>query len=120
MDRHGRQTSLAEVGVEGRTRIAAACVDVPLDVPLDGLAATVAARYLAGAGVGRLRVASEAVAAQARAIDGGVAVEVDASLGTAGRSLPSFLALRDPSADSVAQGAHTALVALRRVLGVGA
>ena len=116
MDRHGRQTRLAEVGVEGRTRIAAARADVPLD----GLAATVAARYLAGAGVGRVRVASEAVAAEARAIDAGVGVEIVPSLGPGGRSAPSLLTLRDPSADSVALGAHTALVALRRVLGVGA
>ena len=116
MDRHGRQTRLAEVGVEGRARIVAACADVPLD----GLAATVAARYLAGAGVGRVRVVSEAVAAQARAVDGGVRAEVDGSLGPGGRVVPSFLGLRDPSADAVALGAHTALAALRRVLGAGA
>lgn len=116
MDRHGRQTRLAEVGVEGRSRIAAAHADVALE----GIAAGVAARYLAGAGVGRVRVASEAAAAEARAVDGGAVVEVDPSLGPGGRSLPSFLALHDPSTDAVALGAHTALVALRRVLGVGA
>jgi hypothetical protein len=118
MDRYGRQTRLAEVGVQGRARIAAARADVPLG----GLASAVAARYLAGAGVGRVRVTTDAVAVQARAIDGhgDVAVEVDPAMECASPSAPSFLALRDASAAAVALGAHTALVALRRILGVGA
>jgi hypothetical protein len=116
MDRHGRQTRLAEVGVEGRARIAAACVDVPLD----GVAAAVAVRYLAGAGVGHIRVATGAVAGEARAIDVGVRTEVDPALVTPAGPRASFVSLRDPAADAVALGAHTALVSLRRVLGVGA
>jgi hypothetical protein len=114
MDRHGRQTRLAEVGGAGQARIAAARVAITLE----GTAARVAARYLAGAGVGGLRVRSAEIATQARAVDPGVFVEVDAALGQPPPS--TRLPLRDPSAEAIALGAFTALAALRGILGVPA
>ena len=120
MDRHDRQARLAEVGAAGQSAIAAATVDVETH----GLAAEVAARYLAGAGVGRLRVGDRAVAGAAGSIDPAVQVEIvasgpaspssDAALETATDD-PSF-ALRDPSAREVARGARDALRALRGIL----
>jgi hypothetical protein len=72
MDRHDRQSRLAEVGSAGQARIGAATVDVRLE----GLAAEVATRYLAGAGVGRLCLRDRALADAATSIDPGVRVEV--------------------------------------------
>jgi hypothetical protein len=73
MDRHGRQARLAEVGSAGQARLRGARVDVRLA----GHAAEVAVRYLAGAGVGYLRVPHASLADAARAVDPQVAVEVD-------------------------------------------
>lgn len=109
--RHTRQVRLAEVGADGQGRIARASVDVPGR----GLAAQVAARYLAGAGVSRLRVADEATAQGARAIDASVHVEVDASLSTGRADAPEEL--RDPTARALGAGALAALRALRDALG---
>ena|SRR5450432_1300723 len=120
MDRHDRQARLAEIGAAGQSAIAAATVDVETD----GLAAEVAARYLAGAGVGCLRVSDRAVAAAAGSIDPAVRVEIVAG----GHARPSSdgapvtatddpsLALRDPCAREVARGAREALRALRCIL----
>jgi hypothetical protein len=116
MDRHGRQTRLVEVGAAGGARIAAAAVDVCLA----GVAADVAARYLAGAGVGTLRVGTERAAAHARAVDPAVRVEVDAGLASRAPASDSPLSIADASARAVGVGAHAALLALRRVLGVAA
>jgi hypothetical protein len=112
MDRHGRQARLAEVGPEGQERIARS----EGVVPCEGLAGMVAVRYLAGAGMRRLRVASEGVARHARAVDPSVATELDPAVVDPGR--PSPFALRDATADSVARGAHAALAALRHALGM--
>jgi hypothetical protein len=112
MDRHGRQTRLAEVGAAGQMRISSACVAVRLE----GVAGAVAVRYLAGAGAGDLRVPSLELAAQARAVDPAIQVEVDAALRPSGAPPASPFSLRHPSADALALGAYTALVALRDAL----
>jgi hypothetical protein len=112
MDRHGRQARLAEVGPEGQERVARS----EATVSLEGLAGVVAVRYLAGAGVRRLRVSSEAVAKHARAVDPSVATEIDAGLVDPGGA--SRFGLRDATADAVARGAHAALSELRRSLGM--
>jgi proteasome lid subunit RPN8/RPN11 len=104
--RHGRQARLAGVGAEGQAGIEQASVDVGLE----GFGAEVAARYLAGAGVKRVRVRTEAAAQGARAIDGAVQVEVECGLDGAA---PEALDLRDPSALELARGALLALRALR-------
>jgi hypothetical protein len=86
-----------------------------VDVRLAGPAAEVAVRYLAGAGVGRLRVPDAGLAESARAVDAQVAVEVDAALSPGpGEGFD----LRDPSARDVAAGAAVALDAVRLALGV--
>jgi len=112
MLRHARQAALDEVGAAGQRRIAAARAEVPLD----GLAAQVAVRYLVGAGVGCLAVSDERLAGLARAIDPDVRVEIDASLVADDGAEP--LGLRDPVARDLARGAHHALRALRSALGM--
>jgi hypothetical protein len=122
MDRHGRQSRLADVGRAGQERIAAAAVDVPLG----GLAGEVATRYLAGAGVGTLRVRVPGLAAVAASVDPAIRVEVRAegTPGTDARSAapdtPDDVAsgFRDPVARDVARGARVALRALRDILEV--
>jgi hypothetical protein len=119
MHRYARQTKLAGVGEPGQLRITNARVDVPLD----GLAGEVAARYLAGAGVGRLCVRDSRIAAAARAVDPAVSVEVTASSSPAasrafraGGDAVGASPLRDPSAQAVERGARFALDALRAVI----
>jgi hypothetical protein len=105
--RYSRQTKLAAVGQGGQARISAATASAG-----DGLSGWVAARYLAGAGVGELRVGSEAIARAAREMDDAVRVEiVDEPL--AGDERFSDL---DPAARDVAVGAHRAVVALMRAI----
>lgn len=113
MDRHDRQARLADVGAAGQARIAAATVELQAD----GLAGEVAARYLAGAGVGCLRVRDRALAAAAAAIDPSVRVEVTGT-SRAGRasSTDDSSGFRDPSARDVARGAREALRTLRGLL----
>ncbi len=113
MDRHERQARLAEVGAEGQERIGRAEVVMPLR----GLAGVVAVRYLGGAGLGRLRVSSDALAEEALSVEPATRVEVDAALDEVTRSSP--FGLRDRAADDVARGAHAALVVLRGALGMG-
>jgi hypothetical protein len=110
VDRHSRQSRLADVGPQGQARIARAVVVVPGQ----GIAAEVAARYLAGAGVAGVRVKDHATASAARAVDPGVRVEVDASLPDA--PLQEVEVLTDPSARAVASGAMLALRAVRAAL----
>jgi hypothetical protein len=110
MQRHARQAKLREVGAAGQARITLARVDVRLD----GLAGDVAACYVAGAGVGCVRVRDERVAAIVRAIDPAVCAEVDSTL-SADEPASAF-DLREPTARAIAQGAHAALLALRAVL----
>jgi adenylyltransferase/sulfurtransferase len=112
MDRHERQSRLAEVGPSGQARLG----DALVDVPGAGLAAQVAARYLAGAGVGRLRVCDASIAASARAVDPSVTVDIDPGLGA--HAVEAF-DLQHPVAREVAAGAAGALRALRAALGLG-
>jgi hypothetical protein len=110
MDRHVRQVRLKEVGTEGQARIARAVVDVRLD----GLAADVAVRYLAGAGVAGVRVRSSAVAEGGRAIAPRIRVDVDPTLALDVEE--GGFDLRDPAPCDLARGAHAALRALRAAL----
>jgi hypothetical protein len=110
MNRHGRQMLLAEVGAAGQARIASALAQVPGD----GVAALVAARYLAGAGVGRILVRSAALAAAAARVDAALPIQVDPLLPAA--AADNAFDLRDPAARAVASGARTALRILRGIL----
>jgi hypothetical protein len=112
MDRYGRQKRLAEIGPAGQERIGRAAVVVAGE----GLAADVAVRYLAGAGVARLCVRDPALAARARAIAPGVTVEVDPLLPPAADVDVAAFGLRDPAAREVARGAIAALRAIRAAI----
>lgn len=123
MDRHARQMRLAELGQAGQERIKRAQVDVSLN----GIAGEVAVRYLAGAGVGALRVRDPALARLALAIDSTVHVEVDPRLEAGDGSAISGIDASEPSATSglsdpacreLALGAHVALRGLRAALQV--
>jgi hypothetical protein len=94
-----------EVGVLGQARIARARVEVRAS----GFAGDIAARYLAGAGVGGLRVPSESVAHAVRAVDPGVEVTV-AALDPV--NTPDGFDLREPAARELARGSRLALDAL--------
>ncbi len=74
--RHLRQMRVPDVGHEGQRAIAAATATVPGDE----LASEVALRYLAGAGVGTLVVASDRLAMLGHAIDKRLMFRVDPSL----------------------------------------
>jgi len=110
MDRYVRQAKLAEVGAAGQSRIARTFVDVRLE----GAAADVAARYLAGAGVAGLRVRSNAIAEGARAIAPLLVIDVDPTLAAQSEG-PTF-DLRDPACRELARGACAALLALRAAI----
>jgi hypothetical protein len=111
MDRHDRQRRLAGVGEPGQARIAR----VRADVGLDGLAADVAARYLAGAGVACVRVRAAALGEGARAIDGRVHLEVAPALAESAEAQDG-VDVHDPVAREVARGALLALGVLRAAL----
>jgi hypothetical protein len=111
--RHTRQARLAEVGARGQERITRACVDVPFE----GFAGEVAARYLAGAGVGALRVREPSLAAAARAVDPAVNVEVAPALA---HPDPFDPGLRHAAARELASGARWALEVLRCAVEGGA
>ena len=85
-----------------------------VEVRLDGLAADVAARYLAGAGVAGVRVRDRAFAEAARALAPTVDVTVDPTLGVDEPAEP--LDLHEPAAAALARGAFVALRALRAAL----
>ena len=104
--RHARQARLAEVGARGQERICRACVEVPFA----GFAGEVAARYLAGAGVGALRVGEASLAAAARAVDPAVNVEMAP---TPAVPDPFDPGLRHDAARELARGARWALEVLR-------
>jgi hypothetical protein len=110
MVRHERQIVLAEVGVAGQARIEATRVNVAVN----GFAAQVAVRYLAGAGVGCLCVRDELLAQSARSVDPNARVEMAAAL--VADSEPDPLSLRDPVARDLARGAHFALRVLRSAI----
>jgi molybdopterin/thiamine biosynthesis adenylyltransferase len=108
--RHGRQMRLAGVGETGQKRLASAS----LAVCAEGTVGDVATRYLAGAGVGRLRVKNASLATTAHAVDPTVQVEVDSLLELSDASAP--FVWRDPAAAELAAGAHLALDLLRKAL----
>jgi hypothetical protein len=92
-----------------------------------GLAAKIEARYLAGAGVGRLLVSSEEVAHSARRLDASADVRIEgAILDNAAHAIEAAIATSSedpewtrslsPPAREVALGAHRALSSLRRLL----
>jgi hypothetical protein len=111
MQRHGRQSRLAEIGAEGQGRIAAATAEVRSV----GLAGEVATRYLAGAGFGALRVRDASLAPVAAAVDPAVKVEVvEAPPELASPSPDPFF--RDPAAAALARGAREALREIQRAL----
>jgi len=112
MDRHSRQIRLVDIGLAGQARIARAVVDVPGH----GLAAVVAAKYLAGAGVAALRVEDAAARDAARSADGRVRVE--ALLARGAPMAPAPGPWHDEAARAVAGGALHALRALREALEV--
>lgn len=112
MNRHGRQMRLAGVGPSGQAMIKRARIDVPLS----GLAAEVAVRYLAGAGVGLLRVRDPRLVEIAKAIDPSTVVEVDACMEAS--DPPAAFRLVDPATREIARGAYFALAGLRAALGV--
>jgi len=101
---------LAEVGAGGQARIASARAQVPGNGP----AALVAARYLAGAGVGGIVVRSDALAAAAARVDGTLHVQVDPLLPA--ESADDAFDLRDPAARALASGARSALTTVRGIL----
>jgi hypothetical protein len=109
----GRQSRLADVGEAGQARIAASTADVVLD----GIAATVCARYLAGCGVGTLRVRDAGLAAVAQCVAPEIKVVVVDDLPAHGDE--SSWDLQDPVAREVARGAGDALRIVRAVLGLG-
>jgi hypothetical protein len=110
LDRHRRQARLAEVGSGGQERLAGARVEVRVE----GLAAHVAVRYLAGAGVGELQVRDASLAAAAQAVDPGARVGVDPGLSV---EPGEAFDLSDPAARAVAAGAMAALHAMKMALG---
>ena len=100
---------VAQIGEAGQRRIAAARVDVRLE----GLAALVAARYLAGAGVDRVRVSTPDLAREVRAVDASISVEVDEHLAPDGIDEPGA---DDPQARAALRGARVALRSLVHAL----
>jgi hypothetical protein len=108
--RHSRQSRLAEVGEGGQERLGRAEVGVAGTGP----AAVVAARYLAGAGLGSLRTRDGAAARAARAVDPAVRAVVDETTQPASCPLP--FDVDDPAARAVASGAYAALRAIRAIV----
>jgi hypothetical protein len=101
---------LAEVGASGQNAIESAS----MDLPLVGFPGDVAARYLAGAGVGRLRVRDESLAAAALSVDSRIRVEVVPSLEV--ENDISAFDLRERRAIELAAGSLVALRGIRRAL----
>jgi hypothetical protein len=110
MDRHSRQKRLAEVGEHGQVRIRGATAEVWLE----GGAGEVAARYLAGAGIGSLRVSDPRAGEAAKAVDPDVEVEVIPEL-KGGAPAQRELGLY-PEAEELARGSLAALEVLRGLL----
>jgi hypothetical protein len=118
--RYERQVKLVEVGQGGQARIAAA----ERVVVGGGLPALVEARYLAGAGFGRLVVTEDSVARAARETNPAIAVEVDptraeergGALSSREGSVEASLEALSPACRDVALGAYRALAALRGVV----
>jgi hypothetical protein len=111
VNRHARQERLEGVGPDGQRRIARARADVGLD----GFAADVAARYLAGAGLASLCVRDAALGRGAAGIDARVRLEVDPALPAAAGD-ERVLLLEHPVARDLARGAMHALRVVRDAL----
>lgn len=109
MSRHSRQMRLALIGREGQRVID----DATIDVAAGGIEGEVAARYLAGAGVGKLRLSSEAAASAARSLDARVQTAMVSA--TPPEAMPDLEDL-DPAARSFARGARIATRALVALL----
>jgi hypothetical protein len=97
---------LAEIGAHGQARIASARISVGLE----GAAADIAARYLAGAGVEGVWVRDAALAEGARTVQPGIRVEVDPALPI--ETEARVFDVRDPACRDLYRGAHAALRAL--------
>ncbi|MGO8993941.1 MAG: hypothetical protein ACLQVI_11470 [Polyangiaceae bacterium] len=109
--RHTRQVRLAEIGDEGQARIVATTAVVDGD----GLAGTIEARYLAGAGVGKIATANQSIAEAARAVDSTVQIVSPSPSRLGLGAVPPF-GVRDPTALEVATGAWRALAHIRRAV----
>jgi proteasome lid subunit RPN8/RPN11 len=109
-----RQSRLVEIGPAGQALIASSTADVQLD----RVAATVCARYLAGCGVGTLRVRDARVGAVAREARSSVTVVIVDDLPV--HDAASDLDLHDEVARQVAGGANEALAIIRATLGLPA
>jgi hypothetical protein len=110
--RHSRQIRLAEVGDAGQRRLE----EGTCTVRGGGLAAQIEARYLVGAGVGRLVVSDAEVARCARAVDASVDVVILAPTSTPIPTTdPEWASSLSVPARDVALGAYRALSSLRRV-----
>jgi hypothetical protein len=107
--RHSRQVKLADFGEEGQARLEATTGFVETD----GLSGVVEARYLAGAGVGKISTAHEAIGEIARAVDATVQI-VEPRRAPLGHGEPPAFGMRDPVALEVALGAWRALAHVRR------
>ena len=110
--RHTRQVRLVEIGEGGQARLGRAVVAVRGA----GHAGEVEASYLAGAGVGTIRVVDDAQARAVRAMDSSVRVERGAPARAVEPTPLDALAGMDASALEVARGAWRALDTLRRVI----
>jgi len=104
---HGRQIRLAEVGEAGQERLGSA----ELVVRGGGDAREVQTAYLRGAGV---RVHEQEAGVKAKE-----AAEARAETKIYADAVKA-MGVRDVAAREVAEGAFAALVAMRRILGVGA
>ena len=111
--RYARQVKLAEVGEAGQRRIA----ESGCTVTGHGTAAIVEARYLVGAGFGRVIVEDEEVARSAKEVDASIDVSVAGASGHRSEkaALEAFVGLH-PAARDVALGAYRALAAIRAVV----
>ncbi len=113
VNRHQRQMRLPIIGREGQKALA----ELGAQVAATGDEGIVAARYLAGAGIGRLIVATPESADAARRLDATVSVEIGPAL----EPPPAMTELDDldPAARAVARGARTAARILVAALGSG-
>jgi hypothetical protein len=109
--RHTRQVRLAEIGEVGQERIEATTAYVDDE----GIAGTLEARYLAGAGVGKIATASPGIADAARAVDPNVHL-IEGARVRLGHGEPPPFGIKDPVALEVARGAWRALAHVRRAV----
>ena len=101
--RYGRQTRLPEIGQAGQERLGVARVAAGAE----GEARDVEVAYLAAAGIPVIADADSKSDATAKA-----------QANAEAKSALAALAVKDPSARQVADGAMRALLAMRRILGV--